>query len=90
MTTFNRAVANDIEREIANRLAKEIQEEIDSEVQCNLLEAMGWTIMRGIDLPISEASGWCRLNIRGPFRRFGDNWAFQDAKDAAWFGLKWG
>lgn len=89
MTSFSKAVINDLEEQLANKLAKELQEEIDGEILCGMLESMGWSTIRVKDRP-DIAAEWCKINVRGPFRRFGDRWCFQDARDAAWFGLKWG
>ena len=90
MTTFGKAVGVDLEEQLAKQLANDLQEEIDAEILCGMLESMGWTTIRVRERP-AIAAEWCKANVQGPFRRFGkDRWCFQDAKDAAWFGLKWG
>lgn len=90
MTTFGKAVGIDLEEQLAEQLAKELQEEVDANILCGMLESMGWTTIRVRERP-DIAAEWCKTNVRGPFRRFGkDRWCFQEAKDAAWFGLKWG
>ena len=90
MTTFGKAVSNDLEDQLMNQLAADLKEEIDAEILCGMLESMGWTTIQ-IKERTDIAAEWCQTNIQGPFRRFGRHrWCFQEAKDAAWFGLKWG
>ena len=88
MSTFGKAVGADMEEELTKALAKSIQEEIDNDFMSNMLVTMGWTKITIRNRHVIAAD-WCTKNIRNPYRIFGDHWCFQDAKDAAWFGLKW-
>lgn len=88
MTTFGKAVGIDMEEELTKALAKTIQEDIDNDIMSNMLVTMGWHKIT-IKNQHKIAADWCIQNIRSPYRIFGSHWCFQDARDAAWFGLKW-
>lgn len=89
VSTFISAVSSDMEEELMKTLAAEIQQEQDNHIMSDMLVSMGWHKIT-IKNRHKVAAEWCTQNIRSPYRIFGDYWCFQEARDAAWFGLKWG
>ena len=88
VSTFISAVKIDMEEELATVLAEQIRQEQDNHIMSEMLVTMGWHKITVNDRH-AIAAEWCTQNIRSPYRIFGSHWCFQDAKDAAWFGLKW-
>ena len=89
MSTFISAVQKSMEEQLSSALKECIQEELDHKILGEMLIYMGWHKIY-IEQQPDIAAEWCTNNISNSFKRFGRYWYFQDAKDAAWFGLKWG
>ena len=66
--------------------------EIDFQVLSGLLIELGWT--KVVLNPMTWEHGalidsWVESNVKGHFETMGLVWVFEDAKDAAWFVLRW-
>lgn len=79
-----------IEHEFLDKLADDMAKEIDYQV---LVEVLGWT---KVELPPFDSNhtavditDWCHNTCQGKFINFGVKFAFQKAKDAEWFILRW-
>jgi hypothetical protein len=81
-----------LQEELINRAGSRMAAEIDFQVLSGLLIELGWT--KVVLNPMTWEHGalidsWVESNVKGHFETMGLVWVFEDAKDAAWFVLRW-
>lgn len=82
-----------LEEEIANKMAKQMAKEMDQRVLWMVLKDFGWTevtISRQQDNNHAiDITHWLTENCQGAYERNGQDFIFENPKDASMFILKW-
>jgi hypothetical protein len=81
-----------LQEDLINQAGSRMAAEIDFQVLSGLLIELGWT--KVVLNPMTWEHGalidsWVESNVKGHFETMGLVWVFEDAKDAAWFVLRW-
>jgi hypothetical protein len=81
-----------LQEDLINQAGSRMAAEIDFQVLSGLLIELGWT--KVVLNPMTWEHGalidsWVDSNVKGHFETMGLVWVFEDAKDAAWFVLRW-
>lgn len=79
---------NNIEEHMVRQLAEQIQFEIDTNVYFEALEILGWTLVNYTVRSV-EANEWLKENCIHDYQIRGAKIAFESAKDATAFSIKW-
>jgi hypothetical protein len=85
-------LVSDIQQDIIDRAGQRLADEIDFTILTDMLCTIGWT--KVVLNPMTWEHGalidsWVESNVKGHFETMGLVWVFEDAKDAAWFVLRW-
>jgi hypothetical protein len=81
-----------LQEDLINQAGSRMAAEIDFQVLSGLLIELGWT--KVVLNPMTWEHGalidsWVDSNVKGHYETMGLVWVFEDAKDAAWFVLRW-
>ena len=75
-----------LEQEIADSLAKEMADTIDFAMLGSLLN---WTQVEMFYHAMGEVDRWLEANCKCCYKRYKDQFIFEDEQDANWFKLRW-
>ena len=82
-----------LEEQIAHQLSKQVSKRIDNELLIEVLTSIGWTKVKYKPVISSEGAvdcqDWMIETCKGPFKRIGLYFLFENQEDAVMYTLKW-
>jgi len=85
---------SDLQEKVLDRLAENMQQSFDFVILCDVLRAVGWTVLE-IDYDPNAGQAWNTVknwaddNFAGEHREHNGTWLIELDRDATAFALKW-